>query len=57
MFNAVWRHVLGEKDYVDQIDIALGKCNLVTLHLDLSTVVLFLVLVRQSYYELTDFSL
>lgn len=33
--NAVWRHVLGDGDAVDEIDIALGKCNY--LHISLNS--------------------
>lgn len=29
---AVWRHVLGPNDAVDEIDIALGKCNFVHIY-------------------------
>jgi len=34
---AVWRHVLAETDVVDEIDIALGKCNCWVYELDYST--------------------
>lgn len=40
----VWRHVLGEKDPIDHIDITLGKCKLIFIVFDLLSMIFIIVL-------------
>lgn len=50
--NAVWRHVLGDGDAVDEIDIALGKCNYlhISLHSGLQLVWQTLISIEACYW-------